>query len=322
MNSVRFVVDMLAGEGIEVKQVEVVDNNCIHREVAKFKPTHVFIEALWVVPEKFDVLHALNPEVNWIIRGHSEIPFLAVEGIAMDWCIRYVGKPNVYLASNSDISVRDLKIAIRAAYSDWTEEEVDAKVVALPNFYPVRRRRPVDKLQDEYVDVCCFGAIRPLKNQLIQALAAIEYADRKGRTLRFHVNGTRCEQGGQNVQRNLRALFLHSKHQLIEHGWMHHSEFLECLQGMDLGMQVSFSETFNIVAADMAVTGLPIVTSSEIPWSTEWCQAEPTNSKDIVNKMMRATGVLKAVFQVLNLRGLRRHGEHSKYKWLQFLRGY
>src|SRR6516165_3286534 len=67
-NSVRFVVDMLNDNDIEAKMVDVIDNNCIDREVTKFKPTHVIIEAFWVVPEKFDILRPLHPKVKWIVR--------------------------------------------------------------------------------------------------------------------------------------------------------------------------------------------------------------------------------------------------------------
>ena len=44
-NSASFVVDMLNKNGIESHLVEVKDNNSIDREVTKYKPTHVVIEA-------------------------------------------------------------------------------------------------------------------------------------------------------------------------------------------------------------------------------------------------------------------------------------
>ena len=67
-NSANFVSDMLNKNGIESHLVEVIDNNCIDREVTQYKPTHVIIEALWVVPSKFEVLTKLHPNVEWIIR--------------------------------------------------------------------------------------------------------------------------------------------------------------------------------------------------------------------------------------------------------------
>ena len=46
-----------------------------------------------------------------------------------------------------------------------------------------------------------------MKNTFHQALACIEFAEIKNKTLRFHVNTSRIEQSGENVVKNLRAIF-------------------------------------------------------------------------------------------------------------------
>ena len=89
INSCNFVCNTLKEHGIEAETVMVIDNNYIDREVHRFKPTHVFIEALWVVPDKFHVLIPRYPKTKWYIRLHSRMPFLANEGIAIDWLKRY-----------------------------------------------------------------------------------------------------------------------------------------------------------------------------------------------------------------------------------------
>src|ERR1035437_6255076 len=75
INSCRFVGEALnryfPGE-FEFKVASVVDNNRIDAEVYKYKPTHVIIEALWVVPEKMNVLLPKYPNINWIVRIHSK----------------------------------------------------------------------------------------------------------------------------------------------------------------------------------------------------------------------------------------------------------
>ena len=83
INSCRFIANALEANGVEAKVVPVVDNSDIDREVHKFKPTHVFIEALWVVPSKFEELIPLHPKKKWFVRIHSKVPFLANEGMAM-----------------------------------------------------------------------------------------------------------------------------------------------------------------------------------------------------------------------------------------------
>lgn len=324
LNSARFVADMLRQAGIEVKLVQVIDNNDIDREVSLYKPTHVIIEALWVVPSKFEILQHLHPNVQWIIRGHSELPFIAQEGVAINWITQYVQYENVKYAANSEHSMQDIRAIIKAANPTWSHEKVVEKVPYLPNYYPYNKKisdHHHKKRESEFIDISCFGAIRPLKNQLIQAVAAIEYAELRGKILRFHTNATRVETGGENVLLNLEALFKAAKpHQLIKHPWMPHEEFLKLLQQMDIGMQVSFSETFNIVAADCVVSGVPIVVSPEISWATSWCQAEPTSSEDILLKLLKANDWrLKFIMKVLNFRGLSYFCENSKHHWIKYL---
>ena len=94
------VTKVLDQMGVANRLVQVVDNNCIDREVTAFKPTHVIIEAFWVVPSKFDVLTGLHPNVKWIVRNHSKTEFLATEGMAFGWAIDYI-KRGVYLGCNS-----------------------------------------------------------------------------------------------------------------------------------------------------------------------------------------------------------------------------
>src|ERR1700676_2236752 len=145
---------MLNQSGIESKVAIVQDNNSIDKIVTEFKPTHVFIEALWVVPEKFITLYELHPDVKWIIRIHSELPFLALEGIAVDWIKRYVLLPNVFVASNSHRVSEDLEVI--------TGQEV----LYLPNFYPTEFEEFRSFVNVGILNVSCFGAIRSMKNHL------------------------------------------------------------------------------------------------------------------------------------------------------------
>lgn len=284
-NSAQFVVTMLNDNGIQAKLVEVVDNNCIDREVTEYKPSHVLVEAFWVVPEKFEVLTRLHPEVKWIIRNHSEMPFLANEGIAVDWTIKYLEYPNVYMAPNSKRAFYDTVRIVSAAHGYHASEN---KVLYLPNYYQINTRPVGREVIGDTIDVGCFGAIRPLKNHLVQAIAAIEYAQKHHKKLNFHINVARIENSGNNVLKNLRGLFDNldpDKFALVEHGWLNHKEFLKLVMSMDIGLQVSFTETFNIVTADFVSLGVPIVVSDEVFWMPEQFHASQTESKDIVRVM-------------------------------------
>jgi hypothetical protein len=292
-NSASFVCDMLKDMGYETEIVHVIDNNCIDREVTRFKPDIVVIEAFWCVPEKFDILSKLHPNVKWIIRNHSRLPFLANEGIAMDWTLKYAAYQNVFVSSNALDTNEEIRVLIKNAYPNISDEELAIKCPYLPNYYPLNEKfKKVDrcdrKNKADVIDVGCFGAVRPLKNHLIQATAAIKFANSVGKKLRFHINATRIENKGDEVLKNLKALFSHLEHELVEHEWAPHDQFLDMLEDIDIGLQVSYSETFNIVAADLVARCVPIVTSDQIEWVSSFFHADPNNSDDIAAKMERA----------------------------------
>jgi len=309
LNSARFVSDMLNKNGIESNLVEVQDNNCIDREVSKYRPTHVVIEALWVVPSKFEVLTKLHPNVQWIIRLHSDISFLANEGIAIEWIYEYLKYDNVKISAN-----------------DWEtnfnfELLTNKEFVYLPNYYPVgffniNHPKPFFR---KVLNVGCFGAVRPLKNQLIQAVAAIDFADTYKKKLRFHINTQRIEGRGEPVLKNLRELFENNtRHELVEHGWLSHNEFIDLVQRMDIGLQVSFSETFSIVSADFVNNNIPVVTSNEVDWVNPVFYANPSKVESIVSRMKRA--LFSSVFKLnfLNKISLWYYSFKSERIWTKY----
>jgi hypothetical protein len=274
-NSVSFIIEMLEQNGIEAKMVQVADNNAIDREVTAYRPTHVVIEAYWVVPEKFDVLKPLHPMVQWIVRNHSELPFLAMEGIAMEWTAGYLRR-GVEVMSNSRRAQSDLQQLARA----WGIN--DRLLTYGPNYYPVQRYGCHVGSRGG-IDIGCFGAIRPLKNHLTQAMAAVTFGRLRRERLRFHINATRIEGRADPILKNLQALFAACQHaELVEHPWMSHKDFLGLVKTMDAVMQVSFSETFNIVSADAVNTSVPVVVSSEVPWIGDYAQADPTDPRSMV----------------------------------------
>ena len=170
-------------------------------------------------------------------------------------------------------------------------EETNKKVIYLPNFYPIDTNKELKTLNQDKdtIDICCFGAIRPLKNQLIQATSSIEFANRVGKKLRYHINSTRHETNGLPVYNNIKALFMElndERYTLVEHNWKNKEEFLLLCSQMDIGIQVSFSETFNIVGCDLLSQGVPVIFSNDIPWSKTKYNANPTDSLDIVDKLL------------------------------------
>lgn len=311
-NSCKFVAEALEKYGIKSKIVEVIDNNCIDKEVHQYKPTHVFIEALWVVSEKFPVLFKLHPKVKWYVRLHSQVPFLGNEGVAFDWLAKYNdlanANPNFSITSNSEEIGHDIN------------HPMGFHISHSPNIYLFKKQKTYPFLwQRDRVDIGCFGAIRPFKNHLDQALAAIDFANENDMKLYFHINSSRFESNGENVLRNLRAIFDNVNHELVEYEWSNHEDFIKTVRKMDVGMQVSFTETFNIIAADFVSQHVPLVGSKEIKWLHRWYQADPNDVKDIKDKLAFAYFTKVFHFHRLNEWKLNSYNRGAIEAWLELL---
>lgn len=323
LNSATFISNFLKEKlGHETKVVVVFDGNGINKEIHSFKPNVVILEAIWCPPYKLQELSELHPKVKWIVRVHSKTPFLANEGIALEWLNQYNKIKNTLISFNSLETNRDyLKLGYKAIY--------------LPNIYFVNKfplsfikvdiefkkniKHNVPYAQRKNIlHVGCFGAIRPMKNHLNQAIAAIEYADKVNRPLFFHINMGRLEQKGEQVLKNLRALFANSKkHHLIEWGWLSHHEFNYLITKMEFGMQVSFSESFNIVSADFVANNIPIVVSKDITWMPFLFRANATNTESIVNKIS-VMRFFPRITKWLNKLALFIYNYLNSYYWEQF----
>ncbi len=283
INSCNFVVKKLNANGINAEAVQVVDNNSIDFHVSRYQPTHCFIEALWVVPSKFLELSRLHPDVEWIVRLHSMIPFLSNEGMAFEWINEYIelrkAGVKISISCNNEDLYNDLKPIYKyVSYS--------------PNIY-VEDYNPSSESFDfsgtDTINIGCFGALRPLKNNTKQAMAAIKFADGLKKKLNFHVNISEHEKTVSSpILKNLRHIFAITKHKLIEHPWYEHHDFLQLVRAMDFGMQVSFTESFNITAADFVHCQIPVVVSKEIQFVHDACRSDVHDDRRIMQAMENA----------------------------------
>lgn len=307
-NSTRFIVKGLMNHGTRAAIIEVVDNNSIDKEVTWLKPDVVVIEALWVVPEKFDILKKLHPNVKWLVHLHSGMPFLALEGIAMSWLLEYA-KRGIGMIANSPESYEALRCLLPTS-----------SLVYLPNVYISAPRVARKNDSSDTINIGCFGAVRPLKNHLIQAIAAIQFAKENNiHKLRFFINSSRIETGGDPVMRNLVDLFNNTPGvALIRTPWCEPEEFLDILQNhIDIGMQVSLTETFNVVSADYVTAGIPIVVSKEVSWVSCWNKALDNSVSSIVRTMnyVRYNPMLIS----WNQRLLLNHSKRAQRDWVDFI---
>ena len=107
INSARFLInelfDKLSVESHIMEIDEVSDKMALINDSLRFsRPSHAIIEALWLSPDEIYGLSQSHPLVNWVVRLHSDIPFLATESTAFNWINGY-----------NNLKSRKVKIKIR-----------------------------------------------------------------------------------------------------------------------------------------------------------------------------------------------------------------
>jgi hypothetical protein len=72
---------------------------------------------------------------------------------------------------------------------------------------------------------------------------------------------------------------------------------------MDIGMQVSLSESFNIVSADFVSMGVPIVVSNDIEWISGDLKIDPTSHTEAVKALERGyNSFIRPLIQKMSLK--------------------
>lgn len=316
-NSALFVVHALQEGGNEAIVEMVEDANGIDAIVTQHNPDFVFIEGLWVTPAKFQELLAIPRHQNrrWVVRIHSEIPFLATEGVAMDWSGQYLGQ-GITVAPNAPRA--HSQYLLLAENLGLTQEQIDLQVPYLPNCYPTdfQPLTGLDTSAKTHLDVACFGAFRPLKNHLQQVFVAKRFADQLGLPLRFHTNA-RHDHGGGAPARNVNDALAALGAEHVSHNWEDRNTFLQSLRDCDLLLQVSMSETFNIVAADNVYVGRPMLVSDEISWAYP-IYGDAQRVDDCVEKLTFIWGN-KPFFINQNRSRLKAFADRSASIWNQFV---
>lgn len=248
------------------------------REKLKSLPsaTHAIIEAPWISAAETAKLLFEFPHVHFVVRAHSQIGFLQVEPgaikILRDLLDMQEGVLNLTVSANSK------------KLCTFLEKTYTSSCLYLPNLYFLERAHrhcDIDHGTRQKLRIGSFGALRLMKNHTTAAAAALMIAERRRCDLEFWVSVNR-EEHGKGVLQSLRNMFSGLPWaKLVEHPWQEWAKFRKTVGHMDLCMQISFSETFNIVSSDAAAEQVPVVTSSAIEWVPSHWHADADSVEDV-----------------------------------------
>lgn len=316
LNSVRGLQSSLSRNFLNLTTVleQVVDANSIDKMIWRWRPSRVILEAVWAPPEKIKELRAKYPDLPFVIRIHSREAFLAGEGSALTWMKEYLKIPGVSVAGNNLDFVEGMKKA------GWRLEYLPNVYEGFPSHKKLVGKKPRFSPK---LDIACFGALRPLKNHLTQATAAKLVARRRRQELRFWVNTTPPQPGKDQILRNLQALL---GDELRSIGWLAHEDFLKRILDVEIGLQLSFSESFNIVAADFVLLEKLIFGSNEIGWLPFWLRiSDITSPQKIARRILLTTRIFERLPVLRRFsnrwakRNLRNYNTEALKNWRSFL---
>lgn len=284
--------------------VQVKNENHILEVLTTHGPDIVIIEAVWITPAKLKHLVDKFQATRFITRVHSRLPFIAMEGNVIGWIKEY--------ARVSDVAFNNKQTA-----SDM--ELIGIENIYLPNIYSHIHHVPCEKQKHKHsYKIGCFGSIRPFKNQLPQAAAAIRFGDVRRSVVKFFMNTSGIEQNGEQVLKNIRSLFEGTRHKLVEIDWLDHHEFIKVLASMDASMQVSLTETFNLVTADSVLAHVPVVVSEQIDWLTGR-KADPNSVSNIADVLEYVIDRRNEQIED-NINDLRIYNEQATLRWYKLTR--
>ena len=307
-------VKVLRAEKIRADAVGVSTAEDVIAYVARTPSiTHAVVEALWISTATLEALLTRFPHVHWIVRSHSEVGFLQADPGAVQFIREQLllaeGHVNLSIAANS----RRLTDFLRTVY--------DARVLCLPNLYAMERvARKRDVPHDGCVlKVSSFGALRPQKNHATAAAAALMIARERGVRLEFYMNSNRNEGGGPIVNA-VQGFFSGLRWaELREVPWCSWPAFRRVVADMDLALQVSTTESFNLTTADAVAEGVPAVVTDSIEWAPDPWKVGADDLAGIVrvgsSLLSSRTGAGEG------LRALQHYMERAVATWRSYLAG-
>lgn len=305
---------VLRKNGIHCDVVAVKDVSDVKKFLSTSAvPTHAIFQALWVPANDMQELCTTYGATHFIVRCHSQIGFLQVEPTAINTLRDLLFQQELSLNLTVSSNTRRLQCFLQDTYK--------SKVLYLPNLYDLERvKRKRDESHGHRVlRIGSFGAHRLLKNHTTAAAAAMMMAQRHSSDLEFYVNSGRAENNkGDSVLLSLQYMLGRVPWaKLVQVPWAEWSEFRQTVATMDLCIQVSFTETFNIVTADAVAEGVPSVVSDAIEWAPESWKADVDNAQSIART--GAWLLWDTHGAVEGLESLTRYCDAGVQTWLSYL---
>lgn len=161
--------------------------------------------------------------------------------------------------------------------------------------------------------VSLFCSVGPRKNIANQILACSRLPEAE-----LHLNGLSQNPEFARLLRDLGVKY-------VDHGWMDRETYIKTVADMDIGLQVTFAETFNYVVVDHLLQGVPVVVSHMVPavaWDPELAElvVDRADSPDDIAGRMKETHANRAALSIKCKESVRRLARRNNLFLQELLR--
>jgi hypothetical protein len=260
---------VLRREGIQTNVWPILSAADLRAKMKVQSAEQVIISAPWIPTEELQSLAADFSETYFAVTCHSNVGFLQADpnGVKLvrETLELEMATHNVRLAGNS------------RRFCRWMEDTFGGRCHFLPNLYyldgpPLRQRTFCG---GGSLRIGIFGAVRPLKNLMSAAGAALEISRNLRAPLELWLSAGRSEGGGETVMAAVKEMVAGLPNvKLVLKGWQSWPAFRKTVAHMHLLLQPSYTESFNMVTADGAAEGVASVVSEAIDWAPEDWKAD------------------------------------------------
>ncbi len=289
--------------------VDVVTSIDKYNETHKHRLTHVVISAPWISLYDMRNLICHFPEIQFVVLSHSNVGFLQADPCGVELYRHYARLAEIH---------KNFRVGGNChRFTDWFEAAYKHRCVCLPNIYPTER--VPSKIWDgvSKLKIGAFGAIRPEKNFMTAAAAAVAIQSILGVPTELHMStgGDGCKSTTLPAIEEMTENIPDFK--LIRHDWDNWDKFIKLVAQMDLLIQVSYTESFNMLTADGISVGVPTVISPVIFWAPILWRA---NSDDALDVATKGIELLTTDQKYLGADALRENNEKALKYWINFLK--
>jgi hypothetical protein len=273
--------------------------------------THVVIMAPWITPRDLEALIKYFPCIEFAVQFHCNVGAIHGDyrgtGNLRNYIDLMFSYPNLHVASNS------------ARFARWASAAYDADVVLLPNLYPLKKIELFNHPSLLPIKIGSFGAIRKEKNFITACAAALVIQKNLGAPVQFHISV-----GGESMAKDVLDAISQMTDgvpgfNVVKHRWMAWDKFHALVRQMDILLQPSYTESFNMVTADGVLAGVPSVVSTAIEWAPEDWKADSDDAVAIADcGLWMLENLPKAREQ--GVCALEVHDKFSLHKWKEYLK--